>query len=237
MRVALQPALVLHRRPYRNTSLLAELFTRDHGRVGLVGRGVRGRRGVLLRPFLPILVSWSGRGELYTLTGTEEAGSDLNPPPAALLSALYLNELLYRLLIRHDPQPALFQRYLEALAALAGGMDQETALRLFEKHLLILLGYGLMLDREAGTGEPIDDHREYHYVLDHGPRREALANAIPIAGRSLLALARENDLRDLQIRRDIKRLTRTAISRLLDGRPLQTRELAKARRESHENRS
>jgi len=239
MRITLQPAVVLHRRPYRDTSLLVEALTRDHGRIGLVGRGMRGasnRRRGLLRPFLPVLLSWSGTGDLYTLTGAEETGQALDPPPRRLLSGLYLNELLYRLLTRHDPQPELFQRYLAALAALASGLDEETVLRVFEKYLLAILGYGLLLDREADDGFPIDPHRGYHYALDHGPRREPLADSLPIAGRSLLALADEVDLIDPEIRREVKRLTRAAIARQLDGRTLQTRELAKARRAPHENR-
>ena len=239
MRITLQPAVVLHRRPYRNTSLLLEVLTRDHGRVGLVGRGVRtanSRRRGLLRPFLPILVSWSGRGELYTLTATEETGTTLEIPPGRLLSGLYLNELLFRLLNRHDPQPQLFQRYLQTLVALAAGMDEETTLRVFEKHLLAILGYGLLLERRADNDAPIEPDAQYHYLLQHGPRGEALADALPIAGRSLLALAHERDLTDPTVRREVKRLTRAAIARQLDGRPLQTRELAKARRVTHENR-
>lgn len=235
MRVSLQPALVLHRQPYRNSSLLVEALSRDHGRVGLVARGVRSRKAPgVLRPFQPLLISWSGRGELYTLGAMEEAGNDLQPPPSRLLSGLYLNELLYRLLLRHDPQPMLFQRYLTALASLCAGVDEQTVLRIFEKHLLALLGYGLVLEQEGG-GIPVSGELQYHYELHYGPRREPVAASLPVSGRSLLALAHEDELTDPQIRAELKRLTRAAIAQQLDGRPLKTRELARARRQTHEN--
>ncbi|HYQ92513.1 MAG TPA: DNA repair protein RecO, partial [Candidatus Competibacteraceae bacterium] len=111
MQIVLQPAFVLHRRPYRDTSLLLEAWTLEQGRLGLVARGVRTHRSRwqgLLQPFQPLLLSGSGKGELLTLTVAEEAGRPLSPLPARWLSGLYVNELLLRLLPRHDPHPGLF---------------------------------------------------------------------------------------------------------------------------------
>lgn len=231
MRVALEPAFLLHRRPYRNTSLLLEAFTREHGRVGLVARGAqRSRLRSLLQPFAPLLLSWSGRGELATLSGAEEAGPHLPPPPGRLLSAWYINELLLRLLARSDPHPGLFEPYRQVLAALAGGADEQRSLRVFEKRLLAELGYGLLLDADALTGAPIDPGAEYRYLPERGPvRREAGQGGVAVSGRALLALGREQwDAPELLA--EAKRVTRAAIDAQLDGRPLKTRELAAAYR-------
>jgi DNA repair protein RecO (recombination protein O) len=229
MPVALQPAFVLHRRPYRNTSLLLEVFSRDHGRVGLVARGVRTPRSRLkglLQPFTPLRLSWSGRGDLMNLVGAEESAAPIPITPARAVSGLYLNELLLRLLQRHDPYPDLFEPYRRVLETLTQADGEERGLRIFEKHLLAALGYGLLLDSEALSGAPIQPRSMYRYVLDRGPidaeRRQA---GITICGSSLLALAREEALDDPTTLREIKRLTRAAIAVHLQGRPLKTREL------------
>ena len=111
MRVLLQSSFVLHRRPYRDTSLLLEVFSQEYGRLGLVARGAvspRSRWKGLLQPFAPLLLSWSGAGELATLTAAEEAGCPIPLPPHRVLAGLYINELLLRLLPRLDPHPGLF---------------------------------------------------------------------------------------------------------------------------------
>lgn len=229
MRVTLEPALLLHRRPYRNTSLLLEAFTQEHGRVGLVARGAqRSRQRGLLQPFAPLLLSWSGRGELATLNSAEEAGLYRPVPPGRLLSAWYVNELLLRLLARNDPHPGLFEPCRQVLAALAEEADEQRSLRVFEKRLLAELGYGLQLDREAQTGVPIDPGAEYSYLPEYGPvRRQAGQGGVVVSGRGLLALGREQwDAPELLL--EAKRLTRAAIDAQLDGRPLKTRELAAA---------
>ena len=100
MRVALTPGFVLHARPYRETSALVEAFTAEHGRVGLVAKGAKRARSRLARatqPFRPLQMAWSGRGELKTLTGAEPQGLGWHFTGTKLVSALYLNELLYRL--------------------------------------------------------------------------------------------------------------------------------------------
>lgn len=236
MRIALQPAFILHRHAYRNTSLLLEVLSRDHGRVGLVARGVRVPRSRwqgLLQPFLPLLLSWSGRGDLMNLNSAEEAGMAIAVPGERLFSGLYVNELLLRLVPRHDPHPGLFGHYRQVLEALAvsGEVDspvrivEERALRIFEKRLLAELGYGLQLDREALAGNPIAPDAVYHYVLEQGPvAGERTQTGIPISGRSLLAFHRE-ELDDPAVLREVKRLTRAALGVYLEGRPLRTREL------------
>ncbi len=231
MRIVLQPAFVLHRRPYRNTSLLLEALTPVEGRLGLVARGVRTARSRLkgvLQPFQPLLLSAAGKGELLNLTAAEEAGAPLPPAPTRWLSGLYVNELMLRLLQRHDPHPGLFAAYAVVLAALADAEHEEPALRIFEKRLLAAIGYGLLLDAEAHSGRPIVPDGAYRYVLDRGPCDTVPAGpGIPISGKSLLAL-RQETFPDAVALREAKRLTRAAIGVHLQGRPLQTRTLLSA---------
>src|SRR5579863_10281682 len=137
-RVTLSPAYVLHQRPWRETSRIAEIWSREHGRLGLVARGVRRPRSPhrsLLQPFMPLLVSWTQRGELGNLTGLEAAAPAVMLQGRALMAGFYLNELLLRLFPRQDPHPALYERYASALEGLA---TRRTApvLRVFEKHLI-----------------------------------------------------------------------------------------------------
>lgn len=232
MRVVLQPAFVLHQRPYRNTSLVLDILSRDHGRIGLVARGVRTPRSRLkglLQSFRPLLLSWSGQGELSTLTAAEEVGSPVSLPPGRLLYGFYLNELLLRLLPRDDPHPSLFLHYGKALEALAVEAGDEPVLRIFEKHLLAQLGYGLRLDTEAVSGAPIVTDAHYRYVLDQGPiGSEQTRTGVGISGRGLLALHHEVFQDDLVLR-EVKHLTRAVLHVHLRGRPLHTRELWQAR--------
>ena len=234
MRVLLQPAFILHRRPYRNTSLLLEAFGQEHGRLGLVARGAvapRSRLKGLLQPFAPLLLSWTGEGELATLTTAEDAGCPIPLPPNRVLAGFYVNELLVRLLPRLDPHPRLFAAYQVLLAELAVAPGEEPPLRRFEKRLLEELGYGLTLDREAASGAPIVAEAEYRYVVDRGPLIAGRSGVgVPISGRSLLAL-RDGMLADPAVLREVKRLTRAALAEQLRGRALKTRELYRIKRE------
>ncbi len=229
-RIELAPAFVLHQRPYRETSALLEVFTHAQGRVGLIARGARAprsRRRGELQPFRALRLSWIERGELGTLTGVESAAPGPPLSGRALYSALYLNELLVRLLTRNDPHPVLFERYahaLEALAADAGNV--EPTLRLFEKHLLQETGYGLLLDVDCESGEPLRSDALYDYHLEAGPVEVAAdtRQGFLFPGSSLLALAAEGEL-DAAALRDAKRLMRAALSLYLGGKPLKSREL------------
>lgn len=230
MRVNLQPAYILHRQPYRDTSLLLEAWTLDYGRVGLVARGVRTPKSRLqpsLQPFLPLFLSWSGKGELPTLTSAEEAGSAIVLAPERIWSGFYVNELIWRLTKRQDPHPGLFADYQQVLLALSQETSQEIALRIFEKRLLSEIGYGLHLEREALTGQPLKHDHTYHYVLDQGPiAASATQESIQISGSGLLALHGESlNTQDRHMLRETKRLTRAAIDVHLQGRPLKTRAL------------
>lgn len=231
-------AFVLHTRSFRESSLIAELLTPHHGRVGVVARGGRrGRRGGAgaLQPFTLLQTEWSGRGELRTLT---QAESERNFPLTGerLFAGLYLNELLLRLLHREEAEPEIFDSYLNTLDVLVGAADLEPALRRFELHLLADLGYGFALDHDV-HGHPIEAAGQYRFVAEEGlmpladgVRDEVHAgrDASVFRGEHLLALAADA-LDDSEVRRSAKRLTRLALASHLGGKPLRSRELFRRR--------
>lgn len=224
MRVEQQPGFVLHARAWRETSLLLEVLSRDYGRVGLVARGVRAARSrtprALLQPLTPLILSWSGRGELATLSTVEAVGVPLALSGEALLCALYLNELVARLLTRHDPHPQLFADYLDTLARLAREESMAWTLRRFERDLLAHLGYGLALAMEAQSGAAIQPAGVYAWHFESGaaPWRSAV-DGLKVPGSALLALAQDHqpDAADLAV---LRRLLRALIQRQLEGAPL-----------------
>lgn len=233
MRVTQQPALILHHRDYSETSMLIEVFTSHHGRFGLVAKGARrasSRTRGILKPFQPLLIGWSGKGELAVLTGAEAHGPSIELEGQALYCGFYLNEVLMRLLHRHDAHEALFDAYESSLRALRYDSNNEAALRVFENQLLRELGYGLVLDRDITDSTPISPEAMYDYVLDRGPMRVAhpelnlSVQGVRVRGSSLLALASEN-LSDASCLRDAKTLMRAALSRHLGDKPLHTRKL------------
>jgi DNA repair protein RecO (recombination protein O) len=231
MRVNLQPAYVLHGRPYRDTSLLLEVFTAEHGRISLVGRGARrrsrgGSSGALLQPFIPLLLSFSGRGELKTLTATEAAAPAVLLAGERLFSALYLNELLLRLLHRNDPHPELFAAYGEALQALASAEQLEGVLRRFEFRLLDELGYRVDLAVDGHSGEAVREECWYTYQADQGlVRRSGAGNPSQPAfsGADLLRIAAGQY--DGEARPAARRLMRQVLAGHLGSTPLKSREL------------
>ncbi|MEM8560787.1 MAG: DNA repair protein RecO [Pseudomonadota bacterium] len=231
MRVRLQPTYVLHSRPYRDSSLLVEVFTAEHGRVGLVARGARrksrsGSSAALLQPFVPMLLGFTGRGELKTLTATETAGRAHVLVGERLYSGLYLNELLVRLLHRHDPHPELFAAYGSALERLAADTDVDHVLRQFELILIAELGYGFELNVDGQTGEAIRPDAWYRYVPEYGlvsQRREPERDHAAFRGSELQAIA-AGDFTG-QARHAAKRLTRQILAEQLGETPLRSREL------------
>lgn len=228
-RVLLEPAYVLHRRPYRDTSLLVEAFSTGHGRIGLVARGAQRPRSPLqpvLHPFRRLLLSWSGRGDLGSLTGAEPDGRPVVLAGDALAAGFYINELLLRLLQRHDPHPELFETYAVAVTALGGGVDP-WRLRLFERDLLQAIGYALLLDSDA-AGEPIDPAARYDYRLEQGPLPAGADAPLPIRGATLLALD-AGERPDAAGEHEAKRLMRAALRLYLGDKPLASRALLRKR--------
>ncbi len=220
---------VLHARAWRETSLLLECFTPGQGRIGLVARGVRGARTRTaradLQPLRRLRLSFVTGGEMGSLRMAElETLHALHGE--ALLAALYVNELLVRLLARDDAHPRLFERYQRLLDALVMTRASAWPLRCFERDLLEAIGYAPLLDAEAETGAPLQPDGRYVYRPEMGPlpwRPELGGQAL--RGSALLALAsgRQPDATDLA---DLRRLLRQLLSAQLGGRPLTAWSLA-----------
>ena len=222
-RVELEPAYVLHTRAFGDTSLLLEAFTARYGRVGLVAKGARApksKKRVLLQPLQPLLISWQGAGDLGTLTAVEASAAPLALTGEPLFCGWYANELLMRLLPRHDAHPQLFLAYAALLPRLAG--DTEPGLRVFECALLDELGYGLGLDAD------LDPAQHYLYAAGQG-LCPAPAGEAGCSGRALIAL-RDDALHDAGLLRQVRQLLRAVLRERLGGRPLETATLLRALR-------
>lgn len=195
MRIEQQPAYVLHSRPYRETSMLLECLTRDYGRIGVVARGVRRERARLqraqLEPFQPLALDMLLRGELATLQGADSTGAPLRLMGDAGLAGLYLNELAVRLTGRQDPHPALFDAYARTLPRLASSEPLAWTLRRFERDLLDALGYGLQLEFEGESGEPVEPGQLYRYLVEEGPSPCRPGTPHALRGDDLLALSED----------------------------------------------
>lgn len=225
MRIEQQPAFVLHSRPYRETSLLLELLTRDHGRIGVVARGVRGERArlrrALLEPFESIVVGLWRRGELATLTAIERAATPTPLSGQAALGGLYLNELVVRLTARDDPLPPLYAAYAVTLCRLAAGEPMAWTLRRFERDLLHTIGYALPLQHEAQSGAELDSAGYYRFVLGEGLLPCAPSEPEALRGRDLLALAADR-MPDAGAASALRKLMRRVIRFHLGGAELRS---------------
>lgn len=193
MRIDQQPAYVLHARPYRETSLLLECLSREHGRIGVVARGVRSGKGLLqrsqLEPFQPLAMDLMMRGELATLLAAEPTSAPRRLLGEAGMAGLYVNELVVRLTGRQDAQPDLFDIYAVTLDRLGQCASLAWTLRRFERDFLQALGYGLVLDREADDDVPLDPQASYLFHAESGAVRCAAEQAGALRGYDLLALA------------------------------------------------
>jgi DNA repair protein RecO (recombination protein O) len=231
-RVDHEPGYVLHTYPYKETSLIVEVFARRHGRAGLLARGARRPRSAmrgLLLSFHPLQLSWSGSGELGTLRSVEWTGGHPAPAGLGLMCGFYLNELLLRLVPREDPHERLFDAYAASLERLATAQDPEAVLRAFERRLLEELGYAPMLERDAASGAPIDPARRYRYEPDRGP--VAVNGDQPgWRGQTLLDIAHD-DYERSATREEARRLLRELIAQRLGGQPLHTRAILKELRD------
>jgi len=230
-RVQQQPGFVLHHRPFRDTSQILDLLTRDHGRIAVVARGsrsARSRLGGLLRPFMPLRVSWVAKSDLGTLTGAETAARPASLRGDALLSAYYVNELMLFFLHRDDPQPEVFALYADVIRALGDRPNVAATLREFELELLGLLGYAVTCDHEAGSQRDIADDRYYDYRIEQGPVPvERSTGRLVFRGSALRAIgARQFD--DEEVLRAAGRLLREVIAWHLGGKELKSRKVLRA---------
>lgn len=234
----LDPAWLLHRRPYGDSGFLVELLTLSSGRVGVVVRGARrkqrgGSLTGLLQPFSPLLIEFSGRGDLKTLRKVEAAGARISLAGRRVFSGLYLNELLSNCLPRFEPTPVLFSAYGELLGSFKQSEDID-ALRRFEFLLLETMGYGISFTVDA-HGEGILASERYRFDPGQGFLRRHFRQtegdheygALSFKGSSLLVLQRwlEGDAVEGEELRLLREVTRLSFSHQLSGRSLQSREL------------
>lgn len=234
-RIILQPAYLLHRRAFRDASVIADFLTRDYGRVALVVRGAGKGSRRCLDAFTPLLLSFSSRGELGSLTAVEADGQAVTLGRQEVFCAYYANELLLRMTQQGEPAPALFLAYARLLAALVASGESLRGLRLFEKQLLDELGYGADLTHEWRSGRPLDPALHYRVAPEQGPEPVQESRAVQagnvFVGASLLSLARE-DLTDKVALNDARRLLRLSLDYYLDGKPLKSRLVMQAMRRS-----
>lgn len=233
VRITDEPAFVLHSTPYRETSLVAQLLTRSHGRVAAVAKGAKRPNSPLrqvLTTLQPLRISYSGRGEVKTLTGASWVGGQSPLRGGALLSGFYLNELMLRLLAREDPHESLFDGYAETLARLGAGEPAERALRRFERLLLRETGSGMQLDI-CVDGTPVEPQRRYVCIPEYGVRLARIGSDSTELGES--GSVHGSTLIDLEAGRfddagtlaEAKPLLRSLLNHALAGRPIATRQL------------
>lgn len=228
-RVDMQLAYVLHARSFRDTSVIVDFFSRDFGIISAVARGARTQKSKfrgLLQAFVPLQISWSGKHELKTLRDAEPSSVPFDFSGTALVSAMYLNELLVRLLRKDDPNTALFDGYSHVLSQLQHATSITIALRQFEKLLLAELGYGVDWSCCAHTGEPITADNWYVFVPEQGfmPAAMAQDNYLAFQGKHIQCIAND-DYSDPTVLRSAKQLMRAAFAPLLAGKTIASREL------------
>ncbi len=236
MRIEAEPGFLLHSTPYRETSLLVDLYTKNHGRIRCVAKGFRkpNKKGIS-RPIFPYTehqFSWQGRGELKTLTKADAVQAPVQLQGICLFTGLYLNELFYRLLQEQDMHQYLYQQYQNFIAILCKGEPDEVQLRHLEMTLLEELGYGLVLDSDAQTGLPLQADSYYQYIPEQGLQLSINQNSQSqgspaqgsYLGSDLINIARGEFSQGSPLR-TAKQLLRSVIDFYLGGRPLHSREL------------
>jgi DNA repair protein RecO (recombination protein O) len=228
-RISEQPGFVLHSYPYRETSLIIDVFSRDHGRVALVAKGAKrphsALRGVL-QTFQPLGLSWTGKGEVRTLTTAEWVGGMLPLAGDALLCGFYVNELLVKFCAREDAHPALFNHYVLTLSRLAHGEPPVQVLRSFERVLLRETGYAMALTKTVER-KPVFAERKYVFDPERGVREasDALPPQWPVISGQTLIDMEQDDYSRPQTAAQSKTLMRFLLNVYLGGTPLATRQI------------
>lgn len=229
MSAELQPAYILHTRPYRDTSMLVDFFTPEFGRVTAVVRGVRSRKTPkrnLLNPFTRLLISFQGKTDLKLLTHFEAEGAHFPLIAKHLFSGFYLNELLVRLLPELDAHSEIYNLYEQSLQALSAQQDLEPVLRIFEFQLLQELGYGIDFDVDAISGDVISVQK--NYCLDPAQGIYSAQEGVPLtfqfSGQHIRAIA-QRDFSLPEVKQTAKRISRILLKPLLGSKPLMSREL------------
>ena len=230
MRVEPHAAYLLHRRKYRETSAILDILSQHHGRVSCILKGAFANKksnvARSLQPFRMVHLGWVGKTDLPTVNSYEAGEREYALAGRGLYCGMYVNELIVRLVGRGEANPHLFSLYESVLGDLANEqVPVEQTLRRFEKYLLELCGYGLVLSNEGDSGLLIDPEQQYYYHIEHGPERERLApDDIEISGRALSKLSNDELLSDAELLQ-AKQLMRRVLAHYLGDKPLASRSL------------
>ena len=225
--LTLEPAIVLHTRAFKETSLIVEILSKEFGRIAFTAKGARrprsSLRGMLL-PFQSLQATWSGRQELKTLHNIEWSNAFLTIEGDALVCGFYLNELIMRLVPKDDPYPKLYDFYNNTIQELTSNKFLSVTLRRFELRLLQELGYQVPLNKDIHGGI-IDPDKKYFYQVESGPSFNRTFNdQIPVAGKTLLDMAADN-YEDIKTERQSKQLMRYLINHYIGDKPLHSKQL------------
>lgn len=229
-RVLLEPAFILHRRPYRETSVLLDVFSQEYGRISLLAKGIRkknNRLAGMLQPFVPLFITWAGNGELAILQEADIRGELPFIVGNSLIAGLYLNELLINLLQKWDANPTLFALYENTLLGLQAHSLDEKIIRSFEKKLLDELGYGLFPRSEDAILSAWQPDAFYRFLPTIGWVKndsDQMNHGLSYAGETLSAIAKEQ-WDDVIILQHAKRLMRQVLTELMNAKPIYSRQM------------
>jgi len=227
-RVALEPVMILHTWPFKETSCIVELLSKKHGRVAGLIRGARSQRSKVkhyIQLFLPLTASWSGRSELVSISQLEPTRGPYELTGDRLICGLYLNELLYKVLRKYQAENSLFDHYQLALSQLQAADNVAATLRCFEKQLLVSLGFGYEWDKCFDTGDKIKADHYYGFDPEHGIVSAGQSPELrQYKGEHLLALYHEQIASKEQLQ-TAKKVLRAALHRVLGGASIRSREL------------
>ena len=227
MRIRNEECFVLRTIPISESSLIVDVFTRNHGRISLMAKGARRLKSQFrgsIRPFQLSLVNWSGKGDIPVMTSLTSKQAPVDVSGRRVYCSYYLNELIIRFLRQLSPYPKLFDTYCETLVNLADPENEFHVLRVFELRLLKFLGYELTFKIEADGTTPIDPNLYYDYDFEIGAKPVAHPTSDAIKGESLLALANEK-FTIAAVRYDSQRLLRRAIEYYSEGKTNRSREV------------
>ncbi|OCG60712.1 DNA repair protein RecO [Gilliamella sp. Nev5-1] len=222
-----QRAFILHTRSYTESSLLVDLFAENVGKITVLAKGAKRKRSSLkgmLQPFTPLIVQYSGQGDIKTLRQVEAMSLSLPLASVYLYSAFYLNELLHRVLVTETEMPTLFDDYLKSLQQLAQQVSAENVLRAFELSLLDNLGYCVDFFHCCATGDSIVESMNYQYQSEKGFISSLLKNSTSFTGKQVLALGKRQFNSDDTLKA-AKRFTRMALKPYVGSKPFKSREL------------
>lgn len=222
-----QAVYVLHTYPFKETSLVVELFSKQFGRIAAIAKGARRPRSAMrgmLQSFQLLSGAWSGKNELKTLQGLDWNSGLTLIRGEALMCGFYMNELLLRLLPREDAHETLFEYYANTMQTLALGKDLATTLRRFELKLLQEMGYGVPLLQDENGLEIMPD-KTYRYEAEYGACEPSVTkNGVQLSGKTLQDMARD-DYADSATQAQSKQLMRYLLAHYLGDKPLHTRQL------------